>query len=92
MDRRFDEEFYQTGVINKTKQNRYSRPEIKAELIAETKGKCAYCESKITHIYPGDIEHIIPKSIFPRLTFTWANLTLGCYWCCLLYTSPSPRD
>lgn len=74
-------EYYQTGVINKTKQNRYSRPEIKAELIVETQGKCAYCESKITHIYPGDIEHIIPKSLFPRLTFTWNNLTLGCYWC-----------
>lgn len=74
-------EFYQTNAINKTKQNRYSRPEIKAVLIEETKGKCAYCESKVTHIYPGDIEHIIPKSKFPRLTFTWNNLTFGCYWC-----------
>ena len=74
-------EFYLTNEINKTKQNRYSKPEIKEVLITETKEKCAYCESKITHIYPGDIEHIIPKSIFPRLTFTWSNLTLGCYWC-----------
>lgn len=74
-------EFYQTDTINKTKQNRYSKPEIKQVLIKETNEKCAYCESKITHIYPGDIEHIIPKSVFPRLTFTWSNLTLGCYWC-----------
>lgn len=74
-------EFYKTGVINKTKQNRYSRTEIKDVLVNETNGKCAYCESKVTHIYPGDIEHIIPKSIFPRLTFTWQNLTFGCYWC-----------
>ena len=74
-------EFYQTGVINKTKQNRYSRTEIKEILVEETNGKCAYCESKVTHIYPGDIEHIIPKSKFPRLTFTWNNLTFGCYWC-----------
>ncbi len=74
-------EFYQTNTINKTKQNRYSRTEIKEILVEETNGKCAYCESKVTHIYPGDIEHIIPKSKFPRLTFTWNNLTFGCYWC-----------
>lgn len=74
-------EFYQTSTINKTKQNRYSRTEIKKVLVEETNGKCAYCESKVTHIYPGDIEHIIPKSKFPRLTFTWNNLTFGCYWC-----------
>ncbi|MCT4562379.1 MAG: HNH endonuclease [Crocinitomicaceae bacterium] len=74
-------EFYQTNTINKTKQNRYSRTEIKEVLVEETNGKCAYCESKVTHIYPGDIEHIIPKAKFPRLTFTWNNLTFGCYWC-----------
>ena len=74
-------EYYSTNVINKTKQSRYNKTEIKDILKNETNEKCAYCESKITHIYPGDIEHIIPKSIFPRLTFTWTNLTLGCYWC-----------
>lgn len=74
-------EYYLTNNINKTKQNRYNKPQIKDALKRETKEKCAYCESKITHIYPGDIEHIIPKSKFPRLTFTWSNLTLGCYWC-----------
>lgn len=75
------DEFYATGVINKTKQGRYSRTEIKDFVKIETKEKCAYCESTVTHIYPGDIEHIIPKAIFPRLTFTWENLTFGCYWC-----------
>lgn len=74
-------DYYATGVIDKTKQNKYNKPDIKQALIEETNEKCAYCESKITHIYPGDIEHIIPKSIYPRLTFSWNNLTLGCYWC-----------
>lgn len=75
------DDFYQNGVIDKTKQSKYNKPDIKQALKNETKEKCAYCESKVTHIYPGDIEHIIPKSIYPRLTYTWSNLTLGCYWC-----------
>lgn len=75
------DEFLLTGVINQTKQGRYSRQDIKDAVKLETNEKCAYCESKVTHIYPGDIEHIIPKSIYPRLTFTWSNLTFGCYWC-----------
>ncbi|WP_286776854.1 MULTISPECIES: HNH endonuclease [Sphingobacterium] len=74
-------DFYQTSVIDKTKQNKYNKPDIKQALIDETNEKCAYCESKVTHIYPGDIEHIIPKSLYPRLTFSWNNLTFGCFWC-----------
>lgn len=74
-------EFYASGVINKTKQSRYNKADVKQAVKDETKEKCAYCESKITHIYPGDIEHIIPKALYPRLTFTWSNLTFGCYWC-----------
>mgnify|MGYP003116031137 CR=1 FL=1 len=74
-------EYYSTGNINSTKQNRYNKPQIKTTLKLETNDKCAYCESKITHVYPGDIEHIIPKSKYPRLTFTWSNLTFGCFWC-----------
>lgn len=29
----------------------------------------------------GDIEHILPKSIFPELVVDWANLTLVCSRC-----------
>lgn len=60
---------------------RYKHKEIKTALIAETKGKCVYCESKVEHIYPGDIEHIKPKVRFRELTFTWDNLTLACWKC-----------
>lgn len=62
-------------------KNRYRHGEIKREVILETKGKCAYCESHVTHQYPGDIEHIIPKAVYPRLTFSWSNLSFVCYWC-----------
>lgn len=75
------DEYYQTGNINKTKQGRYNQTDVKGAVKLETKEKCAYCESKVTHIYPGDIEHIIPKAVYPRLTFSWDNLTFGCYWC-----------
>ncbi|HAV37796.1 MAG TPA: hypothetical protein DCX52_15830 [Massilia sp.] len=62
-------------------KGRYRHPEIKQELIKETAGKCAYCESKLTHIAYGDIEHIIPKSSTPEKSFDWENLTLACDIC-----------
>lgn len=64
-------------------KTRYSQPEIKEQLIKETNGKCAYCESKFTHICPGDIEHILPKNkeAHPELYVTWNNLTMACETC-----------
>lgn len=63
--------------------NRYNNPEIKSVLEEETKGKCAYCESKIKHITYGDIEHILPKNknARPELYVEWTNLTLACEQC-----------
>lgn len=60
---------------------RYRHPEIKVQIRAETSDKCAYCESKVTHTYPGDIEHIVPHSIFHNLIVEWSNLTLACGEC-----------
>lgn len=62
-------------------QSRYRHEEIKTALVAETHGKCAYCESKVMHIAYGDVEHIIPKSTDRSLTFVWENLTLACDRC-----------
>ncbi len=62
-------------------RTRYRHPEIKEALRQETCGKCAYCESKILHVAFGDVEHIVPKSKKPELTFIWANLTLACDRC-----------
>jgi uncharacterized protein (TIGR02646 family) len=61
--------------------NSYRDPELKAHLLAEVHGKCAYCESKITHVYFGDVEHIKPKSLFPEATLDLDNLTLVCAIC-----------
>ncbi|MFY4776143.1 HNH endonuclease [Metabacillus sp. RGM 3146] len=59
----------------------YRHPDIKKALLSETHGKCAYCESRITHIDYGDIEHILPKSKNPELTFAWDNFTISCRKC-----------
>lgn len=64
-----------------TEKSRYRHPQIKATLIQETFGKCAYCESKLEHITYGDIEHISPKSTELESIFQWENLTLACDVC-----------
>jgi 5-methylcytosine-specific restriction endonuclease McrA len=64
-----------------TEKTRYRHPQVKAALIDETKGKCAYCESKLLHIHHGDVEHIYPKSLAPERSFEWENLTLACEIC-----------
>lgn len=68
-------------VPTKTEKGRYGHSDIKAALVAETHGKCAYCESKLRHITYGDIEHIVPKSTDVHKWFEWENLTLACDVC-----------
>ena len=60
---------------------RYNHSDIKSTVKKETYGKCAYCESYVQHVYPGDIEHIKPKSKYPKLIFEWENLTYVCWQC-----------
>lgn len=60
---------------------RYRHATVKATLVEETYGKCAYCESKLQHIHHGDVEHIFPKSLARGRTFEWENLTLACEIC-----------
>lgn len=64
-----------------TEKNRYRHADVKAVLVKETHGKCAYCESKLLHITYGDVEHIVPKSTKPEVAFDWDNLTLACDVC-----------
>jgi hypothetical protein len=60
---------------------RYRHPEIKMAIRQECHEKCAYCESKITHIYPGDVDHVHPSSKCPELVVEWQNLLLACGEC-----------
>lgn len=63
------------------RKGKYNKPSIKDAIKKETNCKCAYCEAQPLHVTYGDIEHIIPKSIQPELTFDWENLTLACDVC-----------
>lgn len=67
--------------LTSTEKTRYRHADIKATLVQETFGKCAYCESKLLHIHHGDVEHVVPKSLRPELTVEWDNLTLACEIC-----------
>ncbi len=62
---------------------KYRERSIKEQIVKETYNKCAYCESKVSHVCPGDIEHILPKNkdARPDLYVEWTNLTLACEEC-----------
>ncbi len=59
----------------------YKHPDNKEALVNASFEKCSYCESEVTHIYFGDIEHIRPKSKYPNLEFEWSNLGFVCATC-----------
>lgn len=69
------------GDVPKAAGTRYRHVEIKAVIKNETNEKCGYCESKIGATWPGDVEHLRPKSKFPELVLQWENLTLACGIC-----------
>lgn len=60
---------------------KYRNPKIREALETMFHGKCAYCESKISHISFGNIEHYRPKRLFPQRAFLWRNLLLACERC-----------
>jgi uncharacterized protein (TIGR02646 family) len=59
----------------------YKYPENKMALKDSSYGKCMYCESVISHVDYGDVEHIKPKSKFPEETYNWDNLGYACTKC-----------
>jgi uncharacterized protein (TIGR02646 family) len=76
--------------------NVYGSPEIKLRLLQSQDGKCAYCESRVSHIDYGDVEHFRPKAGYNQehnypspqyrdayfwLAYDWSNLYLACGIC-----------
>lgn len=64
-------------------EGKYRHEKIKDALVNMFHGKCAFCESKITHVDYGHIEHFKPKSLpaYRALAFEWTNLLLACAVC-----------
>lgn len=69
------------GSVTPVVRFRYRHPMIKERLRAETSEKCAYCESKVSHVHPGETDHILPVSEKPELYVSWVNLTYVCSEC-----------
>lgn len=65
----------------KKAQDKYRHIKVKNALVEMFHGKCAYCESKITVVTYGAIEHFRPKFEYPDQTFKWENLLLSCDIC-----------
>jgi uncharacterized protein (TIGR02646 family) len=72
----------------------YGASEVKQALLAMQADKCCFCESKITHIAYGDVEHFRPKAGWRQnsgdpltrpgyywLAYEWSNLLLCCQLC-----------
>lgn len=72
---------FKNDPTNNTKKYRYRNAEIKGRLLEETSNKCVYCESKVGHNTPGDVEHKVPTSADKNKHFEWDNLTIACAEC-----------
>lgn len=74
--------------------NIYGHDSVKDALVMLQNKKCCFCESRITHISYGDVEHFRPKAGFSQdeadqfhkpgyfwLAYDWSNLFLSCQIC-----------
>ena len=72
----------------------YGHETVKSALKRMQHDKCCFCESKISHISYGDVEHYRPKGGYKQteqdelhapgyywLPYTWENLLLSCTLC-----------
>jgi hypothetical protein len=72
----------------------YGDAEVKAALCIAQHDKCGFCESKVTHVAFGDVEHFRPKAAFRAtqgdaltrpgyywLAYEWTNLLFACEPC-----------
>jgi CRISPR/Cas system Type II protein with McrA/HNH and RuvC-like nuclease domain len=60
---------------------RYRDSTIKAAVRQDSHDKCVYCESSISQVHPGEIDHIEPVSRRRDLVVAWDNLALVCSEC-----------
>lgn len=60
---------------------RYKHEEIKSLLVPGLDTKCAFCESMPNESGYIEIEHFLPKAIYPNKTYSWQNLLPSCKRC-----------
>jgi uncharacterized protein (TIGR02646 family) len=59
----------------------YGHTSVKLTLLAMHHKKCCYCESYVTHLTPGTIDHYRPKARYYWLAYNWENLLFSCPTC-----------
>lgn len=72
----------------------YAERAVKRALLRAQHDKCCFCESKVTHVSSGDIEHFRPKAAYRQadgeplqrpgyfwLAYAWVNLFFACDLC-----------
>jgi uncharacterized protein (TIGR02646 family) len=85
---------FRRGERHLTFEKHYGHPTVKEALVAAQHGKCAFCESKVRQISPGDVEHFRPKAGYRQLrggplqrpgyywlAYAWENLLFVCELC-----------
>jgi hypothetical protein len=72
---------YAADLDGSTARYRYRHREVKGAIRDEAFDKCVYCESRVGHNTPGDVEHKVPSSHDMQLHFRWENLALACTEC-----------
>ncbi len=92
---RAQREAYRTGTKTVTfDEDLYRHPTVKQSLLQAQRAKCAFCESVVTHVSYGDVEHFRPKGGFRQrrrgplrrpgyywLAYAWENLLISCELC-----------
>lgn len=91
---RFTEDYVRGDKKFNFENGIYAHESVKEALIEAQHDKCAFCESKVTHISYGDVEHFRPKAAYRQnpndaltmpgyywLAYEWDNLFLACQLC-----------
>jgi uncharacterized protein (TIGR02646 family) len=72
------------GELEQGSENKWNSAfwkEAKNQLLVETSGKCAYCETPTSVVAYGDVEHFRPKSIYWWLAYCYDNYLASCTIC-----------
>lgn len=69
------------GTRNGDWATQTAKRKLSAALIPMTRGKCAYCESRLEVTSYTEIEHHIAKTVDPDSAFEWSNLFPMCRLC-----------
>jgi uncharacterized protein (TIGR02646 family) len=59
----------------------YKEDAIRTPLFERSHQKCAYCECKVADGGYLEVDHFMPKSLYPQSVFEWSNLLPSCGQC-----------